>query len=134
MNSDPSACVPYPQAIADIWRHTLRLTHWTVSCRWATDAEMRDHLGVRSCVQPGCLYSTITVPPLDVSRNTSSDQSVDVEQEIVHELLHLWFRSGGKCRRADEQMIDNLATVLVQLSRKIPPPTILHATHEGMVP
>ena len=107
------------------WQKRLGLGHWNITIKY----KRRDEMEVQGC---GCCFwtfriETATIQILDPVDYYGFDVEFDIEETVVHELLHILFiasmpKDGTTKFDLFEQSIDRMARVLVALKRqnKIP--------------
>lgn len=107
------------------WQKRLRLQDWVVKCKISRNKDVATNSqGHCNWVIQKKMATILILDPLDYPEDTMHPQ--DMEQTLVHELLHLHFapfddESDTPKEVAIEQAIDCIAYGMVQLHReKIP--------------
>ena len=111
------------------WQHRLKLQHWDIDFEIVSEREMPGKLG-QVVVTPDALHAHISILDEAGRKSSASNDTdsyvLDIEDTVVHELLHLWF--DALCApnakpvkvRAMEQAIVRIADALIQSDRQIP--------------
>lgn len=113
------------------WANRLCLTHWAIDLKLVRRYHAEDWAGLCDFDLARNIATISLVDPNDFDANGSG---YDMEQVIVHELLHLHFAAwsewsaedaGNKMTKlavavCEEQPIDRLAAVLVEMRRSNP--------------
>jgi hypothetical protein len=104
------------------WQNRLGLAHWRIDIRFGRRDEFEN--GVIANVTQQVEFERAVIKILE-SYQHSSLFSQDIEQSIVHELLHIVFATldpedgyYGVQKVLSEQVINRLAQVLVDLKRE----------------
>jgi hypothetical protein len=106
------------------WQKLLRLQDWKIKIRFATDEELEEATGVEAV---GACHSSpetreAQILIADVSVLEEGDRQRDVENTIVHELLHVHFAPFQSDHEAvklqHEQAIEPITDALLKLKRK----------------
>lgn len=105
--------------LSRLWQKRLKLTHWTLAVRYHRAHECPDDAGRCSFVQRTLQARISIVDPIDWPDDVFLQ---DVEQVLVHELLHLWFcavqpEESNREMICFEQEIDTVAAALVAAAR-----------------
>ena len=107
------------------WKDLLGLGHWDIRARFASMKELGSSQARVIFSLPWEKATVLVLRPEDYSSPPCSEEATqDVEQSIVHELLHIVFGpimedSDGDTMRDTlvEQALDRVARVLVSLKR-----------------
>jgi len=102
-----------------LWQKRLNLTHWNIAVRYHRTHEHRNVAGRCTFVQQTLEARISVLDPIDWTDDTFVQ---DIEQIVVHELLHLWFCpvQPDSAAREDvcfEQAINTVASALVTQHR-----------------
>lgn len=110
------------RAACEEWQKRLRLQDWVVKCRIARNKEGLEKVqGNCTWVLTKKMATILVLDPLDYPDDTMHPQ--DMEQTLVHELLHLHFcpfddESNTPKEIAIEQAVDCIAFALVNTHRE----------------
>lgn len=109
-----------PLEILEYWKRVLRLQDWEIVLKVKPFRDMDDCRGETNYhLQKKCAIISL-LDPDDSDRN--EDFPYDLEQTMVHELLHLHFVDDGhtpeECPLVFEQGINAVGAALVTLNRK----------------
>lgn len=121
MSADVILTEPQLQKLCPVWQARLRLQDWDVKVRVKRAADMG--LGKkRACVTSQLLSKEALVEIQDPLDYRPSVWPNDMEQSLVHELLHLHFAPFEADEEtaegaAQEQAIELIACALVNLAR-----------------
>lgn len=107
-------------ALVGHWQRTLRLQDWDIVVKLRPFREMINCVG-ETTYNRSKKQAIVTL--LDPDDNDGNDDfPYDMEQTLVHELLHLHFEDGGntpeECPVDFEQGINAVSAALVALNRK----------------
>jgi hypothetical protein len=107
------------------WQNTLRLNHWDIYAAITRNSDFSDEGNegeIDYFLEKGDAAIRI-LDPIDYPQDTPFRQ--DMEQTLVHELLHLYFAPFQPNKEKDElkyayweRAIDDLAKVLVKIKRE----------------
>lgn len=97
------------------WQDRLGLAHWHIDAEIVRGAEIDDNLGqVDVAIEREC-----ALVRLKTHEDYHSAFPYDIEQTLVHELLHIVFDMAGvEGNEMFEQAVDRIARVLVRMKRE----------------
>jgi hypothetical protein len=105
------------------WQRRLRLADWKCSIRFAPKTELKDCQGKNEHNENARTSEILVLNPADYDPNEYPGKiPQDVEDTVVHELLHLhfsWFKPRNKAEEIMlEQAIESIAGALIALKRR----------------
>jgi len=107
------------------WQKILRLQDWRIKIRFATAEELKeatdaDAIGGCQSLVEAREANLLLLPPEALNPNDEREQ--DIENTIVHELLHCHFAAfksdDSQVQLAQEQAIEAISEALVNLKRQ----------------
>jgi hypothetical protein len=115
------SAAPWLKERADLWKHRLKLTDWSVSVRLTPESELRP--GTLGKIRWDSETKSAVISVLDTSAGKPVDIGVlrGMEDTLVHELIHLDLASlprDDSSRTAEEYAVNRVAEALLELDRK----------------
>nr|DAY45219.1 MAG TPA: WLM domain protein [Caudoviricetes sp.] len=100
--------------LCDEWQALLGLAHWSIDVRVVRGAEIGNNRGQIDYTP----VSEAAVIRLKDPMDYHGFFPCDLEEKIVHELLHLIFDNTAAEEDAYEQVLDRMARVMLKLKRQ----------------
>lgn len=103
------------------WKKRLGLSHWDITIRFAESGELEEWNEGR-VLHKQCQEHALILIKRSEEYNALEGREQDIEETIVHELLHLVFglfpeASSDLEEKVFDQSLDRVARVLIRLSR-----------------